>query len=178
MKEGKGREVSVELFGKTYNEENRPKIRIVPPSEKVSTKAWGDIPKLPIRKAVWLSKDKKVISEAFGVLDEGWENDYTQLKYPHHELQPSDVDGYDLDLVININGLRTAMLFALGRAGMYLTPEQKRKLGRHLMKHYRELVKAGVVEDIPDGIKTLSSVENVVIEAENDEVLTSINRCC
>jgi len=155
-------------------EEKAKELEIVPPSEKVSTKAWGDIPKLPIRKAVWLSNNKRVIREAFGVLDEGWEEDYTQLKYPHHELQPSDAEGYDLDLVLNINGLRTAMLFALGRAGMYLTPEQKRALGRHLMRHYRELVKAGVVEDIPDGVKTLSSVENVVIEAENDEVLTNI----
>jgi len=145
----KQNKVVVKFMGKVWDENNRPKIRIVDVSEKISTRRWGEIDKPTLRKMIWLSNDEKVMRECFALLDDGWKEDWTKLKYPHHELVKSDDPDYDFDLVLNVNGLRIAVLFMLGRAGLRLTPRQKRDMAKHFLRHYEELYNLGKINRIP-----------------------------
>jgi len=167
----KRNKVVVKFMGRVFDEQNRPKIRIVDESEKISTTRWGEIDKTVLRKLVWLSGDEKVMRECFALLDDGWREDWTKLKYPHHEVVKSDDPDYDFDLVLNVNGLRIAVLFMLGRPGMRLTPEQKRNMARHFLKHYQRLYELGKIDRIPfeQALKKIASAR-VMFKVDSDEL--------
>lgn len=110
-------------------------------SARVSEKAWGDVDK----SAIWrrlkeaLQNDeagaKEAVREMYAVVKAAVNADLTQADCwgPHHEIVNDT-------LVLNENGLfAAAQALAGARAEPNLTPEEKRKAARHILRHYREL---------------------------------------
>jgi len=143
------RKVVVRFAGKTFSEDNPPKIRVVPVEEKVDESPWGQVYKLALRKLVWLTKDEKLAREVFGIVRSM--DDYRDLLYPVYKPFKSKEKGYDIDLVLNLNGLKTALAFFFGRPGMSLSREEKKQLLKFLLKKYKELDKAGI-HPVPESL--------------------------
>ena len=76
-------------------------------------------------------KIKKVIDEVFALV-----NSYDKMgdwKQPHHSIKGNDV-------LLNLNGLRTAALFLLKpNSSKGLTKEEKSAIAKHLLRHYKEI---------------------------------------
>ncbi|MEM4958616.1 MAG: hypothetical protein QXX12_01930, partial [Nanopusillaceae archaeon] len=152
----KSLEVVVKHGDKEFSLENPPKIRIVPVEEKVSYTGWGKIDKNKLRKLIYLSQDKEVIEECFALVRD-YEN-LEEYKYPHHELIESEDENYDFDLVLNVNGLRTAYIFVNGFAGRHLSPDEKEKILNHLKKHYKELKENDIIDKLPASLESKNSI--------------------
>jgi len=60
----------------------------------------------------------------------------------------------------------------MGKPGWSLTPEQRRKLARHLLKHYRQLKKADYDVEIPEPLKNIA--ESTVIVKDNEEIIANV----
>jgi len=164
----KARITEVEYKGKKYSLDDPPRIRIVLPSERVDETPWGEIDKNMIRKLVYLSQKARIAKEAFALVKDGWKEDWkNNLKYPHHNLLPSKDPDYDLDLVLNYDGLIVAYKYLMGArgAGYYLSPEDRRKIARHLLKHFRQLKRAGYDIEIPEILKNIAE-STYAIETE------------
>lgn len=162
----------VKYKDKEFSLSNPPKIKVV--KDKISEKSWGNIDKTTLRKLLYLTQDKDLIYETFGIVEDI--NDYSTYKYPHHELVESEDEKYDFELVLNTNGLRTALVFATGFAGRFLTKDKKEELGKHLLHHYEYLKKERYIEEIPPSLNSLlgkkTNVE-IFIKAD-DELLNEI----
>lgn len=166
----KSLEVVVKHGDKEFSLENPPKIRIVPVKEKISYSSWGKVDKNKLRKLIYLSQNKEVINECFALVRD-YEN-LEEYKYPHHELVESESKDYDFDLVLNINGLRTAYIFVNGFAGRHLSPEEKQEIINHLKKHYKELKENNIIDKIPTGLSSESSIFKFDIDYSNLNELT------
>jgi hypothetical protein len=165
----------VECCGKVFTENNPPKLRVVPVEEAVSNRRWGEIDHDITRKLVYLAGDEKIAKEVFGIVH--WNEGWYGLKYPVYEHRKSTEEGYDVDLVLNLNGLRTALIFLLGRPGMALTKKEKKQLVEFLLKKYQMLKEAGIIEEIPEVLlrlaKTLKVAESIEVVA-NDEIAKAL----
>ncbi|ADQ06501.1 conserved hypothetical protein [Caldicellulosiruptor hydrothermalis 108] len=124
-------------------------------TDSVSNRAWGDVDK----SRIWqLLKEglqegvkgvKAAIREMYAVVKAEIDEELTQADCwgPHHEITQ------DGELVLNKAGLIAAAAALAGaRAEPNLTPEQKRKAARHLMRHYKQLE-----EEPPESLKEILS---------------------
>jgi len=164
--------LTVRIAGKVFDENNPPKIRVVPVSEKVSNSEWSDVPKNKLRKLVFLTGDKKLASKVFGLI--GDFSDWTDLKYPVYQPLKSEEDDYDIDLVLNRNGLATAVAFLFGRAGMALDKEEKTQLIKFLVDKYKQLEKEGIAQVPPTLAKAAKNAKILEKLEGTDDILTGI----
>lgn len=164
--------LTVRIAGKVFDENNPPKMRVVPVSEKVSNSEWSDVPKNKLRKLVFLTGDKKLASKVFGLI--GDFSDWTDLKYPVYQPLKSEEDDYDIDLVLNRNGLATAVAFLFGRAGMALDKEEKTRLIKFLVDKYKQLEKEGIAQVPPTLAKAAKNLKVLEKLEGSDEILTGI----
>lgn len=139
--------------GKFFDEQNPPKIRIVPVDEKISESGWGEVDKDALRKLVWLTQDKELANQVFGLVED-WDG-WTSFKYPVYQPMKSEEDGYDVDLVLNRYGLAKALGYMQSRGFAVLKPDQKKHLVQFLYKKYAALQKAGLAE-IPPSLEKLA----------------------
>ena len=167
-----GEYVVVNCCGKKFDNDNPPKLRVVDIKETISTKRWGEIDHDITRKLVWLSQDKELASKVFGVIRNGMKH-WRDLKYPVYEHRKSEKGDYDVDLVLNLNGLRTALIFALGRAGQNLSKKEKSHLFRWLYEKYKELKDAEIIDEIPQILETIVKrtrvLEQITIKVDGNE---------
>jgi len=165
----------VNCCGKTFDENNKPKIRVVSVEEDISESPWGDIDKDMIRKLVWLTGDKELANKVFGVV-ENWDG-WTSFKYPVYQPITSSEDGYDVDFVLNKYGLAKALGYMQGKGSIGLDKEQKKHLVQFLYDKYNELQKQGLAK-IPESLaeisKRLKVVEKVEFAEDSDELLTAV----
>jgi len=164
--------LTVRIAGKVFDENNPPKIRVVPVSEKISNSEWSDVPKNKLRKLVFLTGDKKLASKVFGLI--GDFSDWTDLKYPVYQPLKSEEDDYDIDLVLNRNGLATAVAFLFGRAGMALSKEEKTQLIKFLVDKYKQLEKEGIAQVPPTLAKAAKNAKILEKLEGSDDILTGI----
>ena len=165
----------VNCCGKTFDDNNKPKIRVVPIEEQVSDSPWGEVDKDVVRKLVWLTGDKELANKVFGVVED-W-NGWTSFKYPVYQPLKSETEGYDVDFVLNRYGLAKALGYMLGRGSVGLTREQKKHLVQFLYDKYAELQKQGLAE-IPASLEKLAKrmkvVEKVEFTEDSDEFLSAV----
>lgn len=150
-------------------EEAKENIEIIKPDVEVDTTPWIKINKESLKKELLtLYNEKKfgnieeVIDEVFGLVR--CYDDTKCWKYPHHILKDNKV-------ILNINGLRTAVLFfirVLSTGNHDYTKEEIKKLAQHFARHYEELNK-----DIPSSLnKYLAKTEKYIMFKISDEELT------
>ena len=160
----------VRCCGKKFDENNPPKIRVVGVDEEVSNREWGKIDHSVTKKLVYLNGDENIAKEVFGIVDmnQGWNG----LKYPVYEHRKSTSDNYDVDLILNLNGLKTALVFLMGRPGMALSRKEKKQIVEFLLKKYQMLKDAGLIDEIPESLtnlaKTLKVMEQVRFSVDSD----------
>jgi hypothetical protein len=108
-------------------------------NSKVSDKDWSSVDKSAIWRRLKQALENgeagatEAVREMYAVVKSTINADLTQEDCwgPHHEIQGDT-------LVLNKNGLSAAAAALAGaRAKPNLTPEQKRKAARHLLRHYR-----------------------------------------
>lgn len=108
-------------------------------NSKVSDKDWSSVDKSAIWRRLKQALENgeagatEAVREMYAVVKANINADLTQENCwgPHHEIQGDT-------LVLNKNGLSAAAAALAGaRAEPNLTPEQKRKAARHLLRHYR-----------------------------------------
>lgn len=108
-------------------------------NSKVSDKDWSSVDKSVIWRRLKKALENgeagatEAVREMYAVVKATINADLTQENCwgPHHEIQGDT-------LVLNKNGLFAAAAALAGaRAEPNLTPEQKRKAARHLLRHYR-----------------------------------------
>ncbi|MBT9260155.1 MAG: hypothetical protein KM310_10475 [Clostridiales bacterium] len=110
--------------------------------ERVSNRAWSEVDKTALRNRLVRALEENeegardAIREVYAVIRaESLEDAPSQNWWgPHHEVTR------DCNVVLNRNGLiAAAQALAGARAEPDLTPEQRRRAARHLLRHYREL---------------------------------------
>jgi|GEM_PF-5058681 len=158
----------VYFAGKSFSSDNPPKIRVVPISERVSDTEWGNVNKDKLKQIVSLVGDEKLAKQLFGLVD-GDPTDEDNLKYPVYQLFKSKEEGYDIDAVLNKNGLKTALVFMQGRAGMALTKKEKKALMKFLLSKYQEIEKEGLGE-IPKSLRNVAERVNILDRFEIDDM--------
>lgn len=133
-------------------------------NKKVSDKKWSEVDKTALKSFV-LQKGKAYVEEAFLVVPDPELK--STWKFPHHEA-----DGNDL--ILNRGGVIAAWASLMGaRQKPNLSPEQKLKAAKHLLKHYRVLKQQELVDEIPQELLDMTkSLEDEVIKLYSDEVET------
>jgi len=124
------------------SEANSEEVRYVAlkiANSKVSDKDWSSVDKSAIWRRLKQALENgeagatEAVREMYAVVKANINADLTQEDCwgPHHEIQGDT-------LVLNKNGLSAAAAALAGaRSEPNLTPEQKRKAARHLLRHYR-----------------------------------------
>lgn len=111
---------------------------------------WSKVDKVKLKNLLMEIGDKKAIRECFGVV-RGYER-MGDWKFPHHVLRKVGDEKYEL--VLSYTGLMAAYkAFRGARSKPKLTSEEKEKLRRHLLRHFRFLVRVGEYDEIPEGLK-------------------------
>ena len=166
------RKVVVRFAGRTFSEDKPPKIRVIPVDEKVDNSPWGRVYKRDLRKLVWLTKDEKLAKEVFGIVRSM--DHYEDLLYPVYKPYKSKDKNYDIDLVLNLQGLKTALAFFFGRPGMALSRDERKQLLKFLLKKYKQLDEAGI-HPVPDSLlKAAKRLRVAEMFASDDEVAEAI----
>jgi hypothetical protein len=123
--------------------------------ETVSEKPWSDVDKTALRQRLVkaLEEDEagaaEAIREVYAVIRGESLDDAPSQNWwgPHHEIRGDRV-------ILNRNGLHAAAAALAGartEEGPNLTPEQKRKAARHLIRHYRDLE-----EEPPESLRKMA----------------------
>ena len=102
-------------------------------NEKVSDKPWGDVDKTALHNDIVMASNyESLAKEAYLILEEGWETNASNAKYPHHEI----VDG---ELVVNADGLSTALGFLKSQKTQGNISDEDYDSGiNHLKRNYDE----------------------------------------
>jgi HK97 family phage prohead protease len=113
----------------------------------ISTTPWGDVDKTRLGEQLAELGKKSYIGEAYLIV-----GDYEKRstwKFPHHELKGED-------LVVNKNGVIAAWAALQGaRNKPNISPKEKRDAARHLLRHYNEMKKQGLIEEVPQELKDM-----------------------
>ncbi|MEM1672673.1 MAG: HK97 family phage prohead protease [Archaeoglobaceae archaeon] len=111
---------------------------------------WSKVDKVRLKNSLLEIGDKRAIRECFGVV-----RSYERMgdwKFPHHVLRKVGDEKYEL--VLSYTGLMAAYkAFRGARSKPKLTSEEKEKLRRHLLRHFRFLVRVGEYNEIPEALK-------------------------
>lgn len=116
------------------------KIEIVKPDVEVDTTPWIKVNKDALKKEIYDMYVNKKYSNIEEVIDEVYAlvrcyDDMKCWKYPHHIIKDDKV-------ILNINGLRTAVLFfvrMLSTNNHDYSKEEIKKMAEHFARHYKEL---------------------------------------
>jgi len=134
----------------------------------ISDKAWGDVDKTALgQKLADLGKEN-YIKECYLVV--GDVEKRSTWKFPHHELQGED-------LVVNKNGVISAYQALRGaRNNPNISAVEKRDASRHLLKHYREMLKQEMISEIPADLEEMAKEFEAQVEKIYSEIkeLTAI----
>ena len=116
-------------------------------NNKISTKPWGEVDKTALAHKVH-DMGINYIKEAY--LYVGDPEKVSTYKLPHHEV----ING---DLVVNEKGVQAAYAAIEGAHGRKpdLSAEELAAAKKHLRKHYKELVAQGLIDSIPEGLKSV-----------------------
>lgn len=133
-------------------------------TDTVSTADWSSVDKSRIWRLLkqGLKEDAEgiaaAIREVYAVVKADVNKELTleDCWGPHHEIRD------DGSIVLNRAGLITAAAALAGaRAEPNLTPEQKRKAARHLLRHYREL-ELEPPESLTEAVGEITSVQAII----------------
>lgn len=130
---------------------------------------WSKVDKIKLKNTLQEIGDKRAIKECFGVV-----RSYERMgdwKFPHHVLKK--VGDNEYELVLSYTGLMAAYKAYRGARGKpRLSSEEKETLRKHLLKHFRFLVRQGEYEEIPESLqKELSlylTLEEIIKDLENN----------
>ena len=133
---------------KDYNKKRiQVKEKAIKNSE-ISTRAWSEVDKTKLGQDLAELGKESYIKEAYLVV--GDIEKRSTWKFPHHELKGED-------LVVNKNGVTSAYAALQGaRNNPDITSEDKKASAQHLLKHYREMKKQGLVEEIPSDLEEMA----------------------
>jgi len=128
----------------------------------ISTKAWSEVDKTALgQKLAELGKES-YIKECYLVV--GDIEKRSTWKFPHHELQGED-------LVVNKNGVISAYQALRGaRNDPNISVVEKRDASRHLLKHYREMKRQNLIEEIPQELEEMVKEFEAQVEKIYSEI--------
>ena len=127
----------------------------------ISTTQWSSVDKTQLSTKLMELGNHSYIDEAYLVV-----RSYDKKgdwKFPHHELRGND-------LVVNRGGVVSAYAALKGaRNEPNITPQEKLKAARHLLKHYREMLKQEMIEEIPSDLEDMvKEFEELVLKNDNN----------
>ena len=111
----------------------------------ISERAWSDVDKTALGQKLAELGNASYIREAYLVVRDIEKR--STWKFPHHELTSGG------DLVVNKGGVVSAYAALKGaRNEPAISAEEKKEAARHILKHYRELLKQEKIEEIPQDL--------------------------
>ena len=117
-------------------------------NSEISTKAWSDVDKTKLGQDLADLGKTSYIKEAYLVV--GDVEKRSTWKFPHHELKGGD-------LIVNKNGVTAAYAALQGaRNNPDISNDEKQASAKHLLKHYREMKKQGLIEEIPSELEDMA----------------------
>lgn len=130
---------------------------------------WSKVDKIKLKNILREIGNKRAINECFGVV-----RSYERMgdwKFPHHVVRKVGENKYEL--VLSYTGLMAAYKAYRGaRSKPKLTSEEKEQLRKHLLRHFRFLVREGEYEEIPEGLKKelnlCLTLEEIIKDLENN----------
>jgi len=130
-------------------------------NSSISERPWGDVNKTALKQKLAEMGNASYIKEAFLVVRDLEKR--SEWKFPHHEL----VNG---DLVVNKGGVQSAFAALKGaRNEPNISAQEKKAAARHLLKHYREMEKQGVIDAVPEDLIELSKEFDDIVAKELQE---------
>lgn len=141
-----------------------PTLEIVGADVEVDETPWGEVNKVElkntIKAAVDESDDNNVIVDEVFALVKSYDK-IADWQWPHHIVKEGQV-------ILNVNGLKTAALFLLKpNSSKNLTTDERTSIATHLLRHYDELKM-----DKPDKLNKLAEGKEscIVINIKDDEI--------
>ena len=132
----------------------------------ISEKPWGEIDKTKLGDTLFELGEKSCIKETYLVVED-YEKRST-WKFPHHEF-----DGKDL--VVNKNGVIAAYQALRGaRNNPDISTKQKKEEAKHLLKHYKEMKKQKLIDEIPEELSDMAKQFLVEEMAEKVDKMLSV----
>jgi len=170
-----GTQLAVRIAGQTFSSDNPPRVRVVPVSERVTEADWGSVRKDSLKQLLWLSKNEEAVKESVSYVSEN-PSSWEAYSHPTHQAFKSNMEGYDIDLVLNVNALDDAYNNVFGRKGMSLSLAKKKAIAASLKDKFTSLEENGISE-VPDNLKNIES-RTMVLESirldEDDEFAAPI----
>ncbi len=132
----------------------------------ISERAWSDVDKTALGQKLAELGKASYIREAYLVVRDIEKR--STWKFPHHELTSNG------DLVVNKGGVVSAYAALKGaRNEPAITAQEKKAAAKHILKHYRELLKQEKIEEIPqdllDMVKEFEEMEKKEVAGTNTE---------
>ena len=133
---------------KDYNKKRiQVKEKAIKNSE-ISTRAWSEVDKTKLGQDLVDLGKTSYIKEAYLVV--GDIEKRSTWKFPHHELKGGD-------LIVNKNGVTAAYAALQGaRNNPDISNDEKQASAKHLLRHYREMKKQGLIEEIPSELEDMA----------------------
>lgn len=130
--------------------EDEKKVKITINTKEVDFTPWSKVNKPKLKRILMQSGNKKAIKECFGIV-RSFER-MGDWKFPHHNLIKIDDNTYEL--VLSYTGLIAAYKALRGaRSKPLITPEERKDLKKHLIRHFEYLVRIGEYEEVPESLK-------------------------
>lgn len=141
-----------------------PTLTIIAAADEVDETPWNEVNKVELKnvlmEALSASDDNKAVIDEVFALVKSYDKVGDQ-QWPHHVVKESNV-------VLNVNGLKTAALFLLKpNASKNLTTDERTAIASHLLRHYDELKmeKPEKLSKVAEGKESC-----VVINIKDDEL--------
>ena len=150
--------ISFKKNGKVFSAENKPVVRIIAPEDRLSKKSWGSVNTNDIKKIAYLSESMNDCFAFIDNKDNGWE----KYQHPVYQIFQSDEDGIDFDVVLNTNGLKSAIDYVQSKAGISLDSKQKKSMSKFFVNKYKTLEEIGQ-GTVPENLKKVAE-SKVVFE--------------
>ncbi len=128
----------------------------------ISEKPWSEVDKIALGQKLAEMGKESYIKECYLVI--GDIEKRSTWKFPHHEL-----DGNDL--VVNKNGVVAAYQALRGaRQNPNISPTDKKAAAKHLLKHYREMIKQEKIGDIPQDLQDIGKELELMVEEFDNQI--------
>jgi len=163
LEKAKKGEMVVRIAGMIFSKDEKPRLRVVSPEERVTKSEWASVNKEKIKKLVYLSENEDVAKQVFALV-RGMEN-HESLNHPIYQPFASQEEDFDIDLVLNVNGLTQTTDFIQSLITDSQTKEERASVLRFLKDKYTALQAAGLAE-IPSSLrdKVIEVIEGMEIE--------------
>jgi len=132
-------EVTFKKSGKVFDSENSPTVRIVEPKDRIAKMDWNSVDADEIKKIAYLNGE---MDSCFAHVNESTDG-FNKYEHPVYQAFPSEEDGVDFDMVLNVNALNSISELMQSKAAIAIDTDVKKEVCKYVLDRYTALDEIG-----------------------------------